>query len=365
MHTHTLSRLCRSASLTVCFLTLGLFLPPSLHAFEVADGMALLRQTMPANYCALTFDDGPGPYTAQLLDVLAQRGVVATFFVLGQQAERRPALVKRMLAEGHEVAGHSWSHPNMRRLTHDAQRLELRKTSDLLAALGADIRYFRPPYGRYNADTRAAADSLGLTIMLWSLDSQDWKRRASRLEGLRSVSPTVQQSFPGMRGVLLFHDTHRHTIDEMPDIIDALTAAGCERFVTVSEYAARAPVEEERRLSTHAPNEGRGETPPPPGESPLPDKNLPNTKPPERDPETRAEKAPPHAAAGAPLPGIRTMPLARSNGASVPLVPPSAGNAMPGGIPPLLSRPELLLPIHKQNGGGMEIRQADNSGNPG
>jgi peptidoglycan/xylan/chitin deacetylase (PgdA/CDA1 family) len=205
---------------------------PSAHAFQVADGMVLLRQEMPANYCALTFDDGPGPYTAALLDLLAERGISATFFVLGQNAERRPALIKRMLAEGHEVANHSYSHADLRRLKPDAQFQEMKKTLDVLRALGADVRYFRPPYGNYGPETTVKAEELGMTIMLWSLDSQDWKRHASRLERLRSVSPSVQQSFPGMRGVLLFHDTHKNTVENMPDILNTLLAGGCERFVT-------------------------------------------------------------------------------------------------------------------------------------
>jgi len=236
---------------------------PIAHAFQVADGMTLLLQEMPANYCALTFDDGPGPYTAALLDILAARGVVATFFVLGQNAERRPALIKRMLAEGHEVASHGYAHVNLRRLKPEAQFLEMKKSLDVLHALGAEVRYFRPPYGRYTPESAAKAEALGMTIMLWSLDSQDWKRHGSRLEGLYSVSPIVQRSFSGMRGVLLFHDTHKQTVDQMADMLDELIASGCERFVTVSEYMAKAPREEEQRLATHAPDEGRGEMPPP------------------------------------------------------------------------------------------------------
>ena len=256
--------------LLACCFAHGVFIPPA-HA-QVADGMALLRQKMPANYCALTFDDGPGPYTATLLDLLAERGVLATFFVVGQNAERRPALIKRMIAEGHEVGNHSYSHANMRRLKPEEQFREMKRTQDVLHALGAEVRYFRPPYGRYTPETVAKAEALGMTIMLWSLDSQDWKRRISRLEGLRSVYPAVQQSFPGMRGVFLFHDTHKHTVDEMEDILDALVAGGCERFVTVSEYMASVPREEEYRLSTQAPNEGRGEIPPPSyaGQEPFP-----------------------------------------------------------------------------------------------
>jgi peptidoglycan/xylan/chitin deacetylase (PgdA/CDA1 family) len=217
---------------------------------------------MPANYCALTFDDGPGPYTAPLLDLLAERGIPATFFVLGQNAQRRPDLIKRMLAEGHEIASHGYSHANMRRLKSEAQLLEMKRTQEVLQPLGAKARYFRPPYGRYKAQTVAQAQALGMTLMLWSLDSQDWKNHVSRLEGLRSISPHIQQAFPGLRGVFLFHDTHKHTVDEMADILDALIAGGCERFVTISEYMFKAPLEEEHRLSTQAPDEGRGEMPP-------------------------------------------------------------------------------------------------------
>ncbi len=345
MHNPAFDRLCRSASLSLFSFTLGVLFPYSAHALEVADGMALIRQTMPANYCALTFDDGPGPYTAELLDLLASRGIVATFFVLGQQVERRPALIKRMLAEGHEVASHSWSHPNMRKLKFDAQRLELKKTSDLLLPLGVTAKYFRPPYGRYNANTVALTDEMGMTIMLWSLDSQDWKRHVSKLEGLRSISPSLQQSFSGMRGVLLFHDTHKHTVAEMPEILDALLAGGCERFVTVSEYLAGATAEEERRLSTHAPNEGVGENPP----VPLPENGRDLPLPP--------------AAVEAAAPAQKTLPplpLARSDGRPVPRALNSGATPLPGSIPPLLSsQPDLITPTRKPPG-GLGVRRAGN-----
>ena len=253
MWTQIYDRMHQAFLLFAWCLASGVFILPA-HAFQVADGMTLLRQEMPANYCALTFDDGPGLYTAALLDLLAERDVVATFFVLGQNAERRPALIKRMLAEGHEVGNHSYSHADMRRLKPDAQRLEMKRTLDVLHSLDAEVRYFRPPYGSFTQETVALAESLGMTIVLWSLDSQDWKRHVSRLEGLYSVSPSAQRTFSGMRGVLLFHDTHKHTVDEMADILDALIDAGCERFVTVSEYMT--PREKEHRLSADAPHEG-------------------------------------------------------------------------------------------------------------
>ena len=402
-------RLCRSFLLLACCLLFGAVVPPA-YALQVADGMALLRQEMPANYCALTFDDGPGPYTAALLDLLAERRIAVTFFVLGQNAERRPALIKRMLAEGHEVANNSYSHANMRLLKPEAQFLEMKKAQEVLHSLGAEVRYFRPPYGRYTPVTTAKAEALGMTILLWSLDSQDWKRHVSRLEGLRSVSPAVQQAFPGMRGVFLFHDTHKHTVDEMPEILDALRAGGCERFVTVSEYMTKAPREEEHRLATQAPNEGRGEIPPPlragllPGAtpdhaSPQPLEDMQNqrmsvarmrtqpahavqTRNQEMAPAMRSQSA--HGGLASPLPaaapetlmaGIvtheqalpvtqQTQPgnpsfsLARSVLSAVPQ--PRAATAVRGQIPQLLSSPDLVLPAHRPNRGKQDMRQDAN-----
>jgi len=357
----------------------------------VADGMTLLRQEMPANYCALTFDDGPGPYTAALLDLLAERGIVATFFVLGQNAERRPALIKRMLAEGHEVANHSYSHANMRRLKPEAQLLEMKKAQQVLHSLGAEARYFRPPYGGYTPVTTAKAEDLGMTILLWSLDSQDWKRHVSRLEGLRSVSPAVQQAFPGMRGVLLFHDTHKHTVDEMPEILDALRAGGCERFVTVSEYMTKVPREEGQLLVTQAPNEGHGEIPPEDTQTRRMSVVRVRTQP-AHAVQARDQAAssamrfqPAHGGPGSQLPaavpetlmaGVVTneqaLPAAQQTQperqapfslvrSAPPVTPqPRASAAARGQIPQLLSSPDLVLPAHKPHKGKQDMRRGEN-----
>ena len=363
-------RLYLAFALLACCL--AVFIPPA-QAFQVADGMALLRQDMPANYCALTFDDGPGPYTATLLDLLADRGIAATFFVLGQNAERRPRMIKRMLAEGHEVANHGYSHADMRRLKPQAQVLEMQKTCELLRSLGAEVRYFRPPFGRYTPETAKLAEELDMTIMLWSLDSQDWKRQTSRLEGLRSISPVEQQSL-GMRGVFLFHDTHKRTVDAMAEILDALVAGGCERFVTVSEYMTSAPREEERRLSTQAPHEGRGETPPPALAEPLPastaDALAP--RPPEDAWDVRISGAGMRTLAAHPVnalksPDMRTQPA--HGGPGAPLAAPETmmtgivtnGPSVDGRSPKLFSGPGLLLPAHKPNRSRQDLKRS----NPG
>jgi peptidoglycan/xylan/chitin deacetylase (PgdA/CDA1 family) len=369
--------LCRSFLLLAACLAPGIGIPCA-HAFQVADSMALLRQEMPANYCALTFDDGPGPYTAALLDLLAARGIVGAFFVVGHNAERRPALIRRMLADGHEVASHGYSHADLRRLKPEAQFQEMKRSLDVLHALGAEVRYFRPPYGRYTPETVAKAESLGLTIMLWSLDSQDWKRSVS-LGGLRSVSPVVQQSFAGMRGVLLFHDTHKRTVDEMADILHALAASGCDRFVTVSEYMAVAPREEGYRLSTQAPNEGRGEIPPPAHAGRLPDPAADGLAPPPEDARgLRMSGAGMRTQAAHPVQawksaGMRTQAAHGVPGGPAPAAVPETlmtgivTDGPPAGvrgrIPRLLSDPGMLLPAHKPSRGKRDMKQGES--NPG
>src|SRR5687768_8671114 len=98
-------------------------------------------------YVALTFDDGPNPtLTPKLLDLLASRNLKATFFVVGQNAEEYPEILKRIVREGHEVASHSWSHPNLGKMSDEGVRRELQKTDDaIVAAIGKRPTLMRPP----------------------------------------------------------------------------------------------------------------------------------------------------------------------------------------------------------------------------
>lgn len=204
-------------------------------AARVLDGQAILHQAGNANMCAITFDDGPSQFTGQLLDSLQDEGIHVTFFVLGRQVERHPDLIRRMVAEGHEVGSHSYSHPNFRKLTPEEQWWQLSTTVDLLKGLGVTPVNFRPPYGKYSDMTTALAAELGLSIVLWSSDSQDWKRRPVDYSQMRTV--TGRPALPGqMHGIFLFHDIRRATVEDVSRIIATLRAGGCERFVTVREY---------------------------------------------------------------------------------------------------------------------------------
>ncbi len=188
-----------------------------------------------AGECAITFDDGPGPHTGVLLDLLAAKTLKATFFVLGDHVRRHPDIIRRMVADGHEVENHSWDHPDMRRLDEAARRKEIEDTEALLRSLGAEPRFFRPPYGSYDQALVDQARKEGLEVVLWSRDSEDWRyHTVAALEG--NILPAGQ----GAHGVFLFHDIHDSTIVAMAAVLDDLKAKGCT-FVTVARYRADNP----------------------------------------------------------------------------------------------------------------------------
>lgn len=219
--------------LVACFFAFGLA-AQSAQA-RVVEGNVIMDQPMRENLCALTFDDGPSINTPHLLDMLEEYGIPATFFMLGSQAERHPDIVKRVIAEGHEVGNHSYSHPNLRVVSLARKEEELRRTDTILRNLGASPQFVRPPYGSYDASTEKVAASLGLSLMLWSMDSRDWQRLPDNYAILRNNRGTVYA--PGtLRGIFLFHDSHKRTVDDLPRIIRDLRAGGCQRFVTVTDY---------------------------------------------------------------------------------------------------------------------------------
>lgn len=222
-----------AGALASCLVTLGLY--TGTAGAQVYDGNAIMRQPMRENLCALTFDDGPSRHTPHILDVLREHGIPATFFMLGKNVKIYPQHVQRIVAEGHEVGNHSFSHPNLRRISRERKKEEIEITDKLLRDLGADPLYMRPPYGSYDKDVVEIANRLGVTVVLWSVDSQDWKRRPTNYAHIINA---VGKVFPAgeMRGILLFHDPLKTTAADLPKIIADLKAGGCQRFVTVSDY---------------------------------------------------------------------------------------------------------------------------------
>ncbi len=185
-------------------------------------------------YIALTFDDGPNAtLTPKLLDLLAARHLKATFFVVGQNAADHPDVLRRAVKEGHEIANHSWSHPNLAKMSDEAVRRELQKTDDaIVAAIGKRPTLLRPPYGSITAHQKKwIHEEFGYRIIIWDVDPLDWKRPGSSVVTARILKETVQGS------IVLAHDIHAPTIEAMPATFDQLMKKGF-KSVTVTELLA-------------------------------------------------------------------------------------------------------------------------------
>src|SRR5438034_3865923 len=182
-------------------------------------------------YIAMTFDDGPSAtLTPKLLDLLAAHHIKATFFVIGENVAEHSEIVARAAREGHEIANHSWSHPNLGKMSGDNVRSQLQRTDDAIQnATGKRPTLMRPPYGSITArEKRWIHDEFGYQIILWDVDPYDWKRPGPAVVRNRILKETQ----PG--SIVLSHDIHPGTIEAMPSTFDALEAKGF-KFVTVSE----------------------------------------------------------------------------------------------------------------------------------
>ncbi|HEU4491045.1 MAG TPA: polysaccharide deacetylase family protein [Jiangellales bacterium] len=166
---------------------------------------------------ALTFDDGPSAYTDRLIDHLTRLNVPATFFVVGSQVANRPATALRLQRNGHAVENHTYSHPQLTQLSLSAQRSEVQRCDDALAAAGvARSSLLRPPYGSWNSNTRL----LGKPLILWSVDPRDWDGRTSSQIRSHVVSNTSAGD------IVLMHDRVAATVDAVPGIVSDLRARG-------------------------------------------------------------------------------------------------------------------------------------------
>jgi peptidoglycan/xylan/chitin deacetylase (PgdA/CDA1 family) len=177
---------------------------------------------------ALTFDDGPWPqYTRQVLQILKRYNAKATFFMVGQELQRRPEIAREVKAAGHAIGNHSWDHP-MRPRDAVAQ---IKRTDAVLRSIGVDATLFRPPYGNMRNGLAKAARNEKQAVLLWSADSDDWKRGSARSVARRIIN----QAHAG--GIGLLHDgggSRAHSIAALPVILKTLQARGY-RFVTVPE----------------------------------------------------------------------------------------------------------------------------------
>ncbi|MBQ7738080.1 MAG: polysaccharide deacetylase family protein [Desulfovibrionaceae bacterium] len=220
------------------FFLLGLLVLGTYNVeARVIDGGEMTEQPMEENLCALTFDDGPSIFTPQLLDMLKEYQIPATFFMLGSMVDNYKDITLRVWTEGHEIASHTYAHKNLKRLSFAGQWQEIERGYESLANLGIVPTYVRPPYGSFDERTRKIADAFGMNIVLWSVDSKDWKRLPDDYSQLTTPYGTPFEEGQ-MHGVFLFHDIHKRTVDDLPRIIAELRKGGCTRFVTFSEYMA-------------------------------------------------------------------------------------------------------------------------------
>jgi len=201
-------------------------------------GRTLVHGSRSEKKIALTFDDGPNdPATSQILKVLGEYQVPATFFVVGQHAERCPDTVHGIIEGGHELGNHTFSHKSLALRPTATIEDEIDRGSDAIAAItGVAPKLLRPPYGSRNPMLFAAAKKRNLPLVQWSLPAFDWT--------VQPAQRVVDRVVPGAKNgdVLLFHDgdgrefgvDRNHTVEALPQIIDSLMGRGF-KIVTVSE----------------------------------------------------------------------------------------------------------------------------------
>lgn len=199
---------------------------------------ATLRQGSPKHrYVALTFDDGPGPYTAQVVRELRQLHAPATFFEVGEMIKGYPTLVRNMAKWGFPIEDHTWSHPFLPGISHTAVEDQLLWTRNkIYKATGVYPQFFRPPYGSQTARIRRIGGSLGMVSTLWSIDTRDWSR-----PGTSAIIYAAEQVRPG--GIILMHDgggIRSQTVAAVPTIVRYLRHRGFT-LVTIPQLLTLAP----------------------------------------------------------------------------------------------------------------------------
>ena len=182
------------------------------------------------NRIALTFDDGPTlGVTDLILDVLKERKLRATFFMIGKRVAESPELARRVLAEGHEVGNHTFTHANLTQLSDTAAEREIADTQAVMAErLQHRPTWFRPPYGSLRPSQGALAQAAGLRVALWSVDSRDWAQ-PGEVEIVQRIQYGAKAG-----SIILCHDLYPQTAHCLPKVIDELVKRKFS-FSTLSE----------------------------------------------------------------------------------------------------------------------------------
>ncbi|MBE5786798.1 MAG: hypothetical protein E7324_04575 [Clostridiales bacterium] len=229
-----------------CYLPAGLCLPPALgtqrllipwdqiassvsfHSPLVSKYIRTIDPTKPM--IALTFDDGPSEHTERILNVLKEYGGKATFCVQGMNVEKYADVVRRAVAEGHEIASHTWNHKKLTEVSASTVRSQLQRTNDIVKEVtgGYEIRVLRPPYGSTNKSVRNICAEMNMVIAHWKVDTLDWDTR--------STSKTYRAIIRGAENgvIVLCHDLYSSTAAAIEQAVPELVEKGYQ-LVTVSE----------------------------------------------------------------------------------------------------------------------------------
>lgn len=207
--------------------------PSQLEAVHSATFEKIYRGNRNKKLIALTFDDGPHPgKTPQLLAVLRQYNVHATFFVVGKRAEEDPELVQQEVADGHCIGDHTYHHDRLTQIPNADMAPEITACADVIKKItGKYPRYFRPPGGTFDREVTNTAQQLGYKVVLWSINPGDFERPTTQV----LEDHILREANNG--AIILFHDGVQQTIDALPTIITKLRARGFQ-FVTIDEMVA-------------------------------------------------------------------------------------------------------------------------------
>ena len=178
---------------------------------------------------ALTFDDGPGPRTSEILDQLKKYNAHATFFMLGKNVKSYPDAVKQMLKDGNELGNHSYDHQQLTKIDAEAIAKEVNDTNENIKNIcGSPATVLRPPYGAINDTVKS---SVGMPMILWNVDTLDWKTR--------NTQSTIDEVMRNLKDgdIILMHDIHEPSVQAALKLIPDLVSQGY-KLMTVSELAA-------------------------------------------------------------------------------------------------------------------------------
>jgi len=211
-----------TATPTEVSIEVGEINPPVVNLYaETNPGGRYPASNQDKKMIYLTFDDGPGGYTAQILDTLKKYNVHGIFFLVGRNMTVYPNTVKRIKAEGHTIGNHSYTHVDLSKLSDAGISDELARTQNTIKDLaGVQADLFRPPYGSINSKVYTLMTKLQLNLMMWSIDPRDWSK-----PGIAEITKRVLDGLkPG--GNVLLHTLHQQTVEALPAIIEGIRAHG-------------------------------------------------------------------------------------------------------------------------------------------